>query len=269
MTAHTFVTMGTVVSIRLAHTEPDDPRAVDAVADAHAAFTTLDERFSLYREDSELSRVARGELALADASESLREAYADALDWRSRTNGDFTPHRPDGVIDLNGTIKAVGIERAADALRAHGFADFSVNCGGDVLVAGSATSVLPGAGSASSGTWPTGIVNPSDRDSLLSAVNLTNEWCAIATSSVVERGSHIWSRPYTETPDGLASDAIYAQVTVIAHDIITADVWATAIMSGGRRALDFAVSNNELAVLAVTHAGELVGNARFRELVAH
>ena len=250
MSAHTFVTMGTVVSIRLAHIEPGNPEALVAVADAQATFEALNERFSLYLESSELSRVARGELLLADASVEMREAYADSLDWRNRTNGDFTPHRPDGVIDLNGTIKAVGIERAATALHARGFHDFSVNCGGDVIVSGRADS----------GAWITGIADPKSRDSQLSAIRHTEEWPAIATSSVAERGEHIWSQPMSE--------AIYAQVTVVAHEIVTADVLATAIMSGGPKALDHAVANFDVGVLAITRDGELVGNDCFRELVA-
>jgi thiamine biosynthesis lipoprotein len=244
--------MGTVVSIRLAQTEPDDSRAVNAVAAAAEVFEEFNARFSLYLEESELSRISRGELALADSSIEMREAYARAIDWRSRTNGDFTPHRPDGVIDLNGTIKAEAIEAAARILREHGFNDFSLNCGGDVLVSGKPES----------GSWVTGIVDPGPNNTLLSAVQHTDEWCAIATSSITERGEHIWSRPET------ATDAIFTQVSVVAENIVTADVWATAIMAGGQRALDLAVVTDKLAVLAVTRDGELVGNAHFRALVA-
>jgi len=244
--------MGTVVSIRLAHTEPDDVRALEAEAAAAEVFEEFNARFSLYLEESELSKISRGELSLADSSTEMREAYARAIDWRSRTNGDFTPHRPDGVIDLNGTIKAEAIEAAARILHEHGFNDFSLNCGGDVLVSGTPES----------GSWVTGIVDPGPNNTLLSAVQHTDEWCAIATSSITERGEHIWSRPET------ATDAIFTQVSVVADNIVTADVWATAIMAGGQRALDLAVVTDKLGVLAVTRDGELVGNAQFRALVA-
>lgn len=244
--------MGTVVSIRLAHTEPDDSRAVEAVSAATEVFEEFNARFSLYLEDSELSKISRGELALADSSTEMRDAYARAINWRSHTNGDFTPHRPDGVIDLNGTIKAEAITAAANALHEHGFNDFSLNCGGDVIVSGEPES----------GSWVTGIVDPGPNNTLLSAVQHTDEWCAIATSSITERGEHIWSRPET------ATDAIFTQVSVVADNIVTADVWATAIMAGGQRALDLAVVTDKLAVLAVRRDGELVGNAHFRALVA-
>jgi len=252
MSTHTFVTMGTVVSIHLAPTSPDDSHAAEAVAAATQVFEEFNAQFSLYLEDSELSQISRGELALANSSTGMREAYARAIDWRSRTNGDFTPHRPDGVIDLNGTIKAEAIDAAARALREHGFHDFSLNCGGDVLVSGKPES----------GSWVTGIVDPGPNNTLLSAVQHSDEWCAIATSSITERGEHIWSRPET------ATDAIFTQVSVVADDIVTADVWATAIMAGGQRALELAVVTDKLAVLAVKRDGELVGNAHFRALVA-
>ena len=252
MSTHTFITMGTVVSIRLAHTAPDDSRAVEAVAAVTDVFEEFNARFSLYLEGSELSQISRGELALADSSSEMRAAYARAIEWRSRTNGDFTPHRPDGVVDLNGTIKAEAIDAAARVLRDHGFQNFSLNCGGDVLVQGEPES----------GSWMTGIVDPGPNNTLLSAVQHTDEWCAIATSSVTERGEHIWSRPET------ATDAIFTQVSVVTDNIVTADVWATAIMAGGQRALDLAVVTDKLAVLAVKRDGDLVGNANFRALVA-
>ena len=252
MSTHTFVTMGTVVSIRLAHTAPDDSRAVEAVAAVTDVFEEFNARFSLYLEGSELSHISRGELALADSSNEMREAYARAIEWRSRTNSDFTPHRPDGVVDLNGTIKAEAIDAAGRVLGEHGFHDFFLNCGGDVLVQGEPES----------GSWMTGIVDPGPNNTLLSAVQHTEEWCAIATSSITERGEHIWSRPET------ATDAIFTQVSVVADNIVTADVWATAIMAGGQRALDLAIVTDKLAVLAVKRDGDLVGNAEFRALVA-
>ena len=119
MAVHVFDTMGTTVSLRFPGTMPE-PRLLHAV---EAAFDAVDRRFSLYRPDSELSRIARGELALPNASAELRQSYADAVEWRSRTAGAFTPHRPDGVIDLNGIVKASAMAAAADLLDTAGEAD--------------------------------------------------------------------------------------------------------------------------------------------------
>lgn len=253
MSIHTFHSMGTVISVRV----PDADAATDArrnaldraVSDAQAAFDRLDERFSLYREESEASRIARGELSLASSSEEMREAYAESLEWRSRTSGAFTPHRPDGVIDLSGTIKAVGIQRAAEALHALGFDRFLLNAGGDILASGE-----PADG------WVAGIIDPADRSQVLSAVHLTEGLPAMATSGSAERGEHIWMRSETEET--------FAQVTVIAADILTADVLATAIISGGQTALDDATAQFRIAVLTVDVEGNLRGNELFRSLIA-
>ncbi|TFD25386.1 hypothetical protein E3T27_11625 [Cryobacterium lyxosi] len=110
MPARTCATMGTVVSLRLGGSAGDvDSAAVEVVK---SVFRRWDEQFSLYREDSELSRIARGDIRLTEASQSLRTCYALALDWRERTQGVFTPHRADGVIDLSGVVKALAIAEA-------------------------------------------------------------------------------------------------------------------------------------------------------------
>ena len=195
----------------------------------------------------------------------MRDAYAEALLWREATNGAFTPHRPDGVLDLSGTIKAVAIAEAAAAIQACGFTDFSINAGGDILTHGFATDVTASDDSASDdthiGDWMTGIVDPQNRTELLSVVALTPELPAMATSGSAERGDHIWARP------GATND--FLQATVVAQDIITADVFATAIIAGGQETLDHLTSHFEIAVLVVKADGELLANARFPELVAH
>ena len=254
MTVHTFESMGTVVSVRLgksAQAIESPARESVAMAGAQQAFDELNERFSLYQESSEISRIARGEILLSASSEPMRDAYAQALLWREATHGVFTPHRPDGVLDLSGTIKAQAIADAGVAIEACGFESFSINAGGDILThCASKTD-----------TWSTGIVDPQACSELLSVVELTPEFAAMATSGSAERGDHIWARV------GVTKD--FLQATVIARDIITADVCATAIIAGGQETLDHLTANFEIAVLVVKADGELLANARFPELAWH
>ncbi|KRE21275.1 hypothetical protein ASG80_13810 [Agromyces sp. Soil535] len=230
--------MGTVVSVRA-------DGAADVVARSAAVaasvFDRWDRRCSLYRADSELSRVARGELAMTDAGTELRDAYALAVAWRARTGGAFTPHRTDGVIDLNGVVKAVAIAEAGEAIRAMGVAGWGLDAGGDVLVSGPRADGSP---------WLVGIVDPWDRHELLSAVALGEDRRAVATSGVAERGEHIWA-----PTDGI--DAVFVQVSVAAADIVTADVLATAIVAGGEAALDELTSREPVDVLAVRRDGTM------------
>jgi thiamine biosynthesis lipoprotein len=219
-------------------------RAVEAV------FGEYEERFSLYRAESELSAIASGSLLLGEASEWLLDTYSEALYWRERTDGAFTPHRPDGVIDLNGIVKAHAI-RDAGRIIAAAASDWILNVGGDVLVGGT-----------NGGTpWSVGIVDPADRSALLAAVELISPRTAVATSGIAERGDHVWRGGSRAAPD-------FAQVTVIADDIVTADVLATAIVAGGRTSLDDCTDRWSIDVLAVSRAGELLMTPGFRSALA-
>jgi len=253
---HSFETMGTVVNVRV-----DDAFSADqftgACADVEAVFAALNERFSLYREDSEISQIARGELRLADSSEVMREAYAQAISWRDQTGGAFSPDRPDGVLDLSGTIKAVAIAQAADALRQAGATNFCVNAGGDIVVSG--RDDLAAADAPDS--WSMGIVDPGDRMQMLTAVRLTAKLPAMATSGSAERGEHIWLKPGT--------DQTFQQVSVLAPDIVMADVLATAIVAGGHAQMAHAVQNFPVAVFAIDHHGEFFANALFESALAN
>jgi thiamine biosynthesis lipoprotein len=244
--------MGTVVSVRVpdadSATAERESALTTAIEAGRQAFAALDERFSLYRESSEASQIARGELSLADASAEMREAYAESLEWRNRTNYTFTPHRPDGVLDLSGTIKAVGIQAAADALLAGGFDTFMINAGGDLLCSGEPTD-----------GWRVGVADPESQDSLITSIKLNAPYLAMATSGTAERGEHIWRRPET--------DNSFRQVSVVASDIMTADVLATTIIAGGQASLDHATSTFDIGVLVVKADGSLLGNEKFQDLM--
>lgn len=240
----TFTTMGTVASLRL----PSSSNDADVVlASVQQVFSELDLRFSLYRPDSEASRIARNELSLVASSPAMREMYSLALTWRDATGGVFTPHRPDGVIDLSGVVKAAAIQSAGTVLDAAGLDDWLLNVGGDVLARGT-----------DDGTpWRAGIVDPEARDALLTAVRLDEHRRAIATSGTSERGEHVWRR-------ATRAGADLVQVTVVAPDIITADVLATAVLAGGIPTLDDIVDRFDVDVLACGRDGALLATPRLR-----
>ena len=79
----------------------------DAVLEAFAVY---EDRFSLYRPETEASGFARREFTLRHASPEFQAVYTEAVLWRGRTDGAFTPHRPDGVVDLSGVVKALAIQ---------------------------------------------------------------------------------------------------------------------------------------------------------------
>lgn len=251
--------MGTVISLALpAGAAPQETgRVLDGATTAvERVFAGLDEMFSLYRPDSESSRLARGEVTLRDASAAFRARFADATGWRLLTEGFFTPERPDGVLDLSGIIKGYAIDQAATALQAAGIEDWCLNAGGDVLVSGSPA---PGTGS----PWLAGVVDPLDRGALLSGFPLgaTGRFAALATSGTAERGDHIWRAGVGRTEFRRSE---FRQASVAAADIVTADVLATAIVAGGRPMLNWATDSWDVEVLAVLGSGELLATPGFR-----
>lgn len=298
--ARTFLAMGTVVSLTVAFPDGHSDEATDRLDAAsrviEAEFRALEGRFSLFRDDSEASALARGVLRLAHASPSMRDYYAEAVDWRRRTHGAFTAERPDGVLDLSGLVKGRAIAEAGRSLAALGLHHWCLNAGGDVLVSGTPTPDPAGASSTGGGgqratggraarPWLAGIVDPADRRTLLGAYPLGGEpttaasaaaspaalagvsgagsgpttagtRLALATSGSAERGDHIWA------VGGARPE--FVQVSVAAADIVTADVLATAIVAGGREMLDLATAEWGVDVLAVTRDGGLLATRGFR-----
>ncbi|MDP9696900.1 UNVERIFIED_ORG: thiamine biosynthesis lipoprotein [Arthrobacter globiformis] len=268
--ARTFTCMGTVISVTVptdAHLAPqaaaDELEAATAVVEC--LFTELDSIFSLYRPDSEASRLLRGELALPEASAEMRARYEEAAEWRLLTEGAFTPERPDRALDLSGIVKGHAIREAGMSLLALGMANWCLNAGGDVLVSGSPNpdTDVP---------WRAGIVDPADRRTLLAGFPLGGAAlrppplgektadggtrAALATSGSAERGDHIWSVT--------AGAAEFRQVSVAAADVVTADVLATAIVAGGIPMLNRATALWDIEALAVRANGELLATGGFR-----
>lgn len=231
MATHVFRTMGTVASLIFADRMPDAAvlRAVEAL------FEEDDERFSLYRPESEISRIACGQLSLARSSAEFRATYELATEWRLLSHGAFTPERPDGVLDLSGIVKALSIEKARALLERQGISDVLVDVGGDAQAVGTHQGV----------PWIAGIVEPANRLQMLYSVPLEGDRSAIATSGTAERGEHVWR----------VGRSPYLQTTVLAGDIVTADVLATAILAAGPEDRDDITQRWDIDVLTVDRTG--------------
>lgn len=235
-----FPAMGTMISIHSA--TPLDASLRDRIA---ATVEAWEDRFSRYRPESELSAVANGTLPLRDASPALRRTRDAAVRWRVRTLGAFDPVGPDRSLDLNGIVKALAIQAVGVELTAAGHTDWCINAGGDVLTQGRRADGDP---------WQVGVVDPADRASVLATVGVAGSRRAVATSGYAERGDHVWR----------AGGQEFSQVTVLADDIVTADVLATAILAGGGETLDRMTDLTGVDVLAVTATGEYRATSAFR-----
>ena len=225
--------MGTVFSVDVR--DPGDwSAAIDDIVDW---LHRVDGVFSPFKPASDISRLARGELRLADAEPEVRTVLDLCAEVTSETEGYFTALLS-GRIDPTGLVKGWAVERASQLLRRHGSANHAVNGGGDVQLAGEAAPGRP---------WTVGIVDPNDRTRVLTTVDGRD--FAVASSGVIERGAHIRD-PFTGRPaTGLAG------ASVVGPSLTRADAYATAAFVMGRDALRWAGSVPGYAVLVVDPLG--------------
>lgn len=186
--------------------------------------------FSTYRADSQISRLNRGEVTVADLDPAVGEILARSEELRRATDGYFdirAPYAPGGEgpqngrggpgsVDPSGLVKGWAVKRAVELLVRAGGRNLAVNAGGDVLVSGH-----PDGDSA----WRIGIQHP--RSSRDIALTLAVSDRAVATSGAYIRGDHILDPHTGAAPGDLLS------VTITGPDLSTADAYATAVFAMG------------------------------------
>jgi len=227
--------MGTTVSI-----DVRDPRIAASVLEAAVAtLRELDARFSTYREDSEIRRIERGELAIADAHPDVREVLDACAVLRVESDGAFDARRGN-CLDPSGYVKGWAAERAADVLRRAGARHFALNLGGDVVCAG---------GSSADEAWRIGVRHPAEATRMAFVLGIRDG--AVATSGSYERGEHVVDAR-TGRP---ASD--WQSITVVAPDLATADAIATAALAMGEHGPAWAARRPGCEVAAIAHGARL------------
>jgi len=213
--------MGTAISIHLISESALDRPAVDeAIAGCFDQLREIDRLFSTYRADSDISRLRRGESALADLDPRVREVAEACLTWEWATNGRFSAHWQ-GWFDPTGYVKGWAVE---DAARRHlapllaepGVLAVGVNAGGDLQLFTTEEADW---------TWTIGIADPVRPGEVVATLEVRNG--AVATSGTAERGHHIID-PRTGEP---ALSVVSA--TVVADGLAAADVWATTAVVAG------------------------------------
>lgn len=224
--------MGTVFSFDVR--APGVP--ADVLTDVIAWLHRTDSTFSTYREDSWISRLDRGETALADCPDEVRHVIGTCERLRAETGGYFD-HCASGRLDPSGYVKGWATECASDLLEAAGSVNHYVNGGGDVQCVGRP---------APDREWRVGIANPLRPDTTVATVS--GERLAVATSGIAERGRHIVD-PFTR-----AEVDQWASVTVIGTKLASVDVWATAAFAAGPDAVEWLTSRGLPGVL-VDRAG--------------
>lgn len=193
--------------------------AIDAVYDY---FDYVDKKFSTYKENSEISRINRGDLTPRRASEDMRQVFALAEQTKRETEGYFDIEH-NGMIDPSGLVKGWAVNNAAHILHERGFENYYVDAGGDIQAAGH---------NPHGENWRVGIRNPFNMHEIVKVIGLKD--CGVATSGTSIRGRHIYSPHGT---DELMDEII--SLTVVGPNVYEADRFATAAYAMGRAGIGF------------------------------
>ena len=213
-------TWGTVILIELSSTKVSAEKLEIATKEAEEFLFKIDELFSTYQENSQISKLRNETLDIADANPLVKEVWDRCLHASELTGGAFDPWKVEGGFDPSGYVKGWAADKCGEIFNNYEIENSLVNAAGDISVRGGllADGVV--------GPWPLQIRNPEKFDEVVKDVPLHDG--AIATSGVGEKGSHIRD-PFTGL---IAIGALSA--TVIGPDGGLAEALATALVVAGK-----------------------------------
>ncbi len=162
-------------------------------------------------------------------------------------------------IDLGGIAKGWIVDKAAHLLNSYADA-CAVSAGGDMLFIGHPSDGMD---------WDVYLEDPRDPLQMLSQLHIGSG--AVATSSVMkrtwsqgEKAQHHLIDPRTGAP----ARTDWLSVTVISPDIITAEVYAKAILINGEQELSNLLSSKHVVTyIAVDPHGNLSGSPDYKEYI--
>jgi FAD:protein FMN transferase len=216
-------TWGTVIVVQVASSTLSETELGLAVDKVEEFFHKVNQDFSTYKSDSVVSRIRRGELEVADASEDVKKVWQLCEHACELTLGAFDPWKVEGGFDPSGLVKGWAADVAAKMLVDAGVESVLINAAGDLVLRGGQLSdggdVKP---------WNIGISSPDDVNQIVKTFDVIDG--SVATSGDYEKGAHIVD-PHT------ALIAIGARsASVVGPDGALCDALATALMVNGRDA---------------------------------
>jgi len=227
--------MGTTVSLDIR------PPLVspDVIDDVFDQLRDVEARFSTYRPDSEISRLARDEVREEDCSLDVRHVRAACDHLAQVTGGAFDARRRradgGGTLDPSGFVKGWAIEEAAWRIDSAGGRNYWINAGGDIVARGHAEGGRP---------WRVGIRHPDRADRVAAVLAVSDR--AVATSGTYERGAHIADPRTGLAPTGLSS------VTVVGPRLAFTDAYATALFVMGLDGMEWLSRQADYAAYVIT-----------------
>ena len=213
---------GTVISIIIPRSEFVQDRFDSACNQAQRYYEEIDERFSTFKESSEVSKIRSGNLDLANSSPDMKLVWNRCHELREQTQRAFDPWSVPGGFDPSGYVKGWATEQSLRFFADEGIERIQINAGGDIVLRGGYDSSTP---------WNIGIRHPDFADKIAKNFEIFDG--AIASSGTYERGDHVID-PRVGVPAVGARAA-----TVIGPDSGIADALATALIVDGRDSVNW------------------------------
>lgn len=241
--------MGMVISFDVRDADAD-PECVAAAIDW---LHLVDNTFSTFKADSEISRIDRGEMAVSESHPDVQYVLEQCAALAADSDGCFSAWRErDGVghLDPAGYVKGWAVEQAAKIIESYGVSNFSINAGGDIALRGTRGAGQP---------WVVGIRHPDHIEQIVAVLDITGPY-AVATSGTYERGAHIQD-PRTGKP----STALTG-MTVVGPELALADAYATAAFVMGVEGLTWVHHHKGYGALATLASGQGISTPLFQAL---
>lgn len=181
----------------------------------------IDNKFSTYKKDSEISQINRDELKKSQYSKEMKKILFLSEKTKQETNGYFDINI-NGILDPSGLVKGYAIFEASKILKSKGYSNFYIEIAGDIQIYGNNKKRKP---------WKVGIRNPFNLGEIIKVVNLVDK--GIATSGNYMRGQHILNPRDKKPADDIAS------ISVIGPNVYDADRFATAAFAMGEKGINF------------------------------
>jgi len=210
--------MGMPITVEI----PNESMVQNPIDRVFEYFNYVDQKFSTYKKESEISQINQGLLTENEYSSDMKQILAMCEETKALTNGYFDISR-NGILDPSGLVKGWAIDNATKILDQFGFNNYYVEAGGDIQVKGN---------NEKGQFWRIGIRNPFNIKEVIKIVNVTNQ--GIATSGTYIRGQHVYN-PFSQNEK--LTEIVC--ITVIGTNIYEADRFATAAFAMGKEGIEF------------------------------
>jgi len=129
-------TWGTIIFIDASSSTINECAIQSSIDRVRDFLYEVDEVFSTYKDQSQVSRLRRGEIKIVDCTPDLQEVWQLCHEAKLLSDGYFDPWCVEGGFDPSGYVKGWASDRAISMMKADGVEHIQINSAGDLSLAG-------------------------------------------------------------------------------------------------------------------------------------